>query len=76
MNLHAVITASTDDTRLSIHWALREILSDGSESTLQVSGYVLPLVEVGLFGNERLTLLRGLVDCLQREISAGESTAQ
>lgn len=73
--LHAIVTASTDDTRLSIHWVLRELLPDGSESTLQVSGYVLPMLEVGLFGEERLTLLRGVIDCLEREIQSGVSTA-
>lgn len=74
MMLHAILTASTDDTRLSIHWVLRELEGDGSERTIEVSGYVLPLVEVGLFGEERDTLLRGLIDCLKRELKPGMST--
>jgi hypothetical protein len=69
--LHAIITASTDDARVSVHYALREIDDDGVEHTVAVSGYVLPLMEVGLFGNEVATLLnavRDTIDSIKRGI--------
>lgn len=62
--LHAIITASTDESRASVHYALREIDEDGIEHTIAVQGYVLPLYEVGLFGDERLTLLNAIQDAL------------
>lgn len=62
--LHAIITASTDESRCSVHFVLREIWEDGVEHTVAVQGFFVPLYEVGLFGNERLTMFNALSDAL------------
>lgn len=62
--LHVVLTASTDDSRASVHYALREIDEDGVEHTVAVQGYITPLLDVGLFGDERLAILAAIEDAL------------
>lgn len=62
--LHAIITASTDDSRASVHYALREIDDDGVEHTVAVQGFLVPLYEVGLFGDERVALFAAIQDAL------------
>ena len=62
--LHLILTASSDDTRVSVHWTLREILEDGSETTLKVRGEAFPLLEVGLFGEEPVALLDAALSAL------------
>lgn len=66
--LHLILTASTDDARSHTHFVLRRIHEDGSESTLEASGAVLPLVNVGLFGTERAALLSAAIHALQTEL--------
>lgn len=63
--LHAIITASTDESRCSVHFILRRLEEDGKERTLDVQGFLLPLYEVGLFGDERTTMLNAIEDALQ-----------
>jgi hypothetical protein len=64
--LHLILTASTDDTRTSAHCVLREVHADGTETTLRVSGLVLPLYEVGLFGEPEAAMLEAAIEALNR----------
>jgi hypothetical protein len=65
--LHLILTASTDDTRTSVHYALRSMDAAGKETTLKVSGRVFPLYEVGLFGEPLAAMLEAAINMLHSE---------
>ena len=62
--LHVILTASSDDQRVSVHCTLRQINADNSETTLKVTGGVYPLYEVGLFGNEEQAIFDAAMNAL------------
>jgi hypothetical protein len=74
--LHLILTASTDDTRTSVHFALREMDEKGVEHTIKVAGRVFPLYEVGLFGESLPALLDACISMLQSEKTDSVSTPQ
>ena len=74
--LHLILTASSDESRVSIHWTLREIDEDRTETTLRVAGSSMPLYELGLFGEERQALYNALLEVLRSDQGKIVSTDQ
>ena len=74
--LHVILTASTDEARVSVHCTLREINADNSETTLKVQGGIYPLYEVGLFGNEEAAIFDAAISALESFKSGIVSTDQ
>lgn len=74
--LHMILTATTDASMSSVHFALRELDDDGRWRTTETTGYSAPLYDVGLFGTEQEALLNEAVNALQTEMRRLGHTAQ